>query len=157
MNRMAQIWQGRTGRERVLLTILAAVTASLVAWYGIAMPLSRAADSAEARHARAAVKFASVEAAVAAFSGGGDIRSAAPAALEAIVYSAQMSGVTLERHRVDGSREITVWATESEPAALFAWIAVLQRDYGVVVSNMTMTRNRSGTIAAEIVLARGGM
>ena len=161
MNRLAQIWQTslwkeRSERERALLVILAVVTVALVAWYGIAVPLSQAAEDARSHHARAAAELASVEAAVAAFSRGGDIRNAAPAAVEAIIHSAEMSGVMLERHCIDNAREITVWSAATEPAALFAWIAVLQRDYSVVVSNMTITRNGGG-VATEIVLARGGM
>ncbi len=152
----ADLFQQRTPRERVLLGIMAIAIVGFALWYGAARPLSRAVEDAAAHHARASQDYSELRDAAAEFSGS-EGRSAAPAAPEAILRSAENFGLTLDRHEIDSAREITVAAENADPAAVFAWIALLQKDYGVVVSNMAVTSAGDGRVVVEMVLARSGI
>lgn len=146
---IAQFWNGRSTREQGLLIVLAASFAVFVAYYGIMLPLQRAALSADAHRARAAQQWADVQA------GAGEIASLGNASgiEEAVTASAEASGVTLERSRVESPREITVWVKGTEPGALFSWLLLLQKAHGVVAANVAATRDDEGALDAELRFA----
>jgi len=151
------LWHARSRREQILLLALTVCVAMVAAWYGVASPLRRAAGSAEAHHARAAQAATDVEAAVAEIAGSKGLATLpADGFEEAVLASAAASGLTLDRNRMENAREITIWANAAEPAALFNWIETLQQAHGVVVTNLTATRNEDGALQVEARLARGG-
>ncbi len=151
---IAALWTMRSQREQVLLLTAGALFVALVAWYGVATPFRSAAADAETHRIRAAQQWADVESAV------NEIRAAnGGAALpeggieDAVMASAEVSGVALERNRVESPREITVWAKGVDHAALFTWIKLLQKAHGVVPANLTATRDEDGALDVELRLA----
>jgi type II secretory pathway component PulM len=142
---LAPLWSTRTVREKILLVTAAALASAFVAWYGLAVPLDGAADAAAARHARALAHLAEIETTPRAGIGGFDT----------VLQRAATAGVSLTRHRIDNPREMTIWAEAADAAAFFGWLQDLQAQ-GVVVTNVTATRDQVGMLNVEARLARAG-
>lgn len=148
-----QWWGGRSARERGLLLLLAAIGLALIAWYGMASPLRRAAEQSEAHRARAAQLLREVEIARAEI---GAISVPSGAALEDVLtLSAAEAGFELETQREQNAREIAVSGHAAGPDALFGWIEMLRKNHGLVVTNLSAARDENGTLRVEAVLMRG--
>jgi general secretion pathway protein M len=147
---IGQLWNVRSPRERGLLAIVAVLVAGLVAWYGVALPLRRVAVATDAYRARAIADMADAEwaaKAIGALPDGG--------IEEAVMASAEASGIMLDRKRMENAREITVWVKDADPGSLFGWLQTLQKAHGVVPSNLTATRDGEGVLDVEIRLLGG--
>jgi type II secretory pathway component PulM len=149
-----QWWRARNARERGLLLLLAFIVFGFAAWYGIASPLSRAAERSEMHRTRAAALLREVENSRASIA-----RMAIPtdASLDDVLtLSAAEAGFALENHSEENARETTVQGHAPEPAALFGWIEMLLRNHGLIVTNLTTAREQDGALRVEAVLVRGG-
>ena len=147
-----QWWRMRSGRERHLTVLLAILALGLVAWYGIASPLSLAAERSEIHRNRAAALLSEVERARAAIGG-----MAIPTDTtldDVLMLSATEAGFQLENHG-DNAREITVQGRSSNPARLFSWIEMLWKNHGLTVANLTAERETDGALRVEAVFVRG--
>lgn len=147
---IAPFWTARSPREQFLLATLGVLFAAFVGWYGVALPLQRAAASADAHRARAAQAWADVQAGVTETAGSGGAGLPDGGIEEAVMASAEASGVALERNRVENAREITVWAKGVDPGALFAWMRTLQKAHGVAAANVTAVRDADGALDVEL-------
>lgn len=147
-----QWWRLRSARERSLLVLLAAIGFALIAWYGIASPLRRAAQQSEIHRANAAQLLREVERARAEM---GALVTPSDAALEDVLtLSAAEAGFALETHREENQREVAVSGHAADPAALFGWIEMLRTNHGLVVVNLTVAREENGELRAEAILMR---
>ena len=147
-------WRTRSMRERCLLLLLTLVVFGFVAWYGIASPLSLAAERSEAHRNRATALLSEVEISRAAI---------APMAIrtdtsldDVLTLSATEAGFALEKHSEDNPRETTVQGRTPDPATLFAWIEMLRKNHGLTVANLTAEREGDGALRVEAVFVRGG-
>jgi type II secretory pathway component PulM len=146
-------WRMRSVRERQLLSLLAILVLGFVAWYGIASPLSRAAERSELHRTRAAALLSEVESSRAALQG---ITVPTDAALaDILTLSATEAGFVLEKHS-ENARETTIQGLAPDPAALFTWIEMLRRNHGLTVANLTAERGNDGALRVEAVFVRGG-
>jgi hypothetical protein len=50
---------------------------------------------------------------------------------------------------------MTIWAEGVDPAGFFGWLQALQNQ-GVVVTNMTATRDEAGRLRVETLLTKAG-
>jgi len=146
-------WRERSARERALLALLSFVALALIAWYGVASPMRSAAQRSEMHRVRAAELLNEVESARTAI---GRMVIPADAALDDVLkLSAAEAGFTLDKHNEENAREITVWGHAPEPAALFGWIMMLRKNHGLMVANLTASRDEDGALQVEAVLVRG--
>jgi type II secretory pathway component PulM len=148
-----QWWMMRNRRERHLMVLLAILTLGLIAWYGIASPLSLAAERSEIHLDRAAALLSEVERSRAAIGG-----MAIPIDTtldDVLMLSAIEAGFELEK-RDDSAREITVQGRAPNPATLFSWIEMLRKNHGLTVANLTVERETDSTLRVEAIFARGG-
>jgi general secretion pathway protein M len=152
----ASLWGARSRREQILLTVLAMLALLFLAWFGIASPLRRAAASADAGYTRAIQQLAIVETARREIMGSSGIAPLPDGGMaEAVTASAAASGMALARTRVESEREMTIWLSAVDARTFFAWAETLRKAHGVVVSNLTATRNEEGTLDVEALFARG--
>jgi general secretion pathway protein M len=151
----ADWWASRTPRERVMLIVMACLLAVVLVWYGLIQPLrngAAAAGQARSESARrldeAVAAGRRIETLQARF---GAARS--PQALEALVVeSAAQDGVTLDRLQADGAI-LTVWADAADPKTFLAWLARLQSQSGVGVTNFTAIPGAGGRVQMQAALA----
>jgi type II secretory pathway component PulM len=151
--RSPEWWQARSSRERALLALLAAISVTLVVWYGIASPLQRMAAQSEQHRTRASQLWIEVETARGALS-----KVTIPSDDElsdVLMLSAAEAGFVLDRHRLETAREIAIWGRATDPADLFTWISMLNRNHGLIVANVTAARDESGGLRVEALLVRG--
>jgi general secretion pathway protein M len=144
-------WSGRTPREQAMLAIMGALLALFAVWFLIVAPLGRATERAQAREARAAASLAAVEAAASEIEAMRAGRSAASAA--AVRTAAEAAGVTLTSAEDSGDGTVTAAVEAAQPAALFAWLATLEREQGVAPRQLSVGKNPDGTVSAEMLLA----
>jgi general secretion pathway protein M len=149
-------WATRTPRERVLLAVLAALTLAIGVWYGLMAPVLRAEAAAEERHARAVERLLAVSAAaqeVAVLKG-----SASPSgrALGATVaQTALANAVPIAQQTPAGNGDLAVTVAAVDPAAAFRWLASLQRDHGVGVAALALSRNPDRTLRLQVRFSGG--
>jgi type II secretory pathway component PulM len=147
-----QWWRLRSTRERGLLLLLVALGLTLIAWYGMASPLRRAAQQSDMHRANATQLLREVESARTAMDA---IVIPSDAELEDVLkLSAAEADFVLETYRDESAREISVSGHAADPAALFGWITMLRRNHGLVVANLTVVRDENGVLRVETILMR---
>jgi general secretion pathway protein M len=152
-------WAGRSRREQLLLGVMAAIALVLVAWFGILQPLAKARRAAAERLSEAAATQAAVERGLAELAA---LRRAAPARpnrrpmARAVTESAAAAGVTLARAEPDPGGGLRVGIEAVAPAALFPWLAALQRDDGVAASHLTVVKADGGGLNVDATLVEIG-
>jgi general secretion pathway protein M len=150
---MTAFWMARTLRERVLIMFLGLVSATYLLFVAIWQPLHRHRTTLTddiARYARAAT-------ALSAIPNG----SVAPPAVSAdtplpsiITDTAATFQLTIRRLQPsEGTADITL---EDAPFdAVLLWIDALERDYGLRIITLTMTRRpEPGLVAAKLIIGR---
>lgn len=113
-------WLALSPRERAMLGLMAAAITAFVYAYGLALPLSRWAGAAQARHQLAIAEHAQVQRIVA------DIASApvpsAPASPQALADSASALGLEVESASAQAGGQVRIVLAPAAPDLLFAWI-----------------------------------
>lgn len=151
---LREAWAARTSRERVLLSVAAALLVGVLGWYGLVAPLGRAAEDAEADRRAAAERLTAVETGAREIKALSRARSPSAAEMEAlVVQSAGEAGLTLDRRRAEADG-VTVWMDAVPPTQLFAWLERLQARQ-VRVAGLTAIRGAGGAVEAEVRLAGG--
>ena len=152
-------WISRSGREQVLLGVMALCVVLTLIVFGVARPLQAAAGAASARYAAAQQTQAEVARNVAAI---GRLRappksSARRLPLDAAVNTtAAAAGIAFGRVEDAPSSGIRVSAPSVAPTVLFPWLSLLQREHGVVASHITIVKNETGGLTLDATLVRAG-
>ncbi len=144
-------WGGRTPRERIMLSVMAAAIVGVGGFYGVVSPLMRASEDARER------LQAAREVSVALKSASGGSATAKPDArpVAAIVEASAASlAVPIARKRQEGDGAFTVWITAIDARALLPWAASLEREAGLDVAGFTASRLDNGLVEAEVTFAR---
>lgn len=144
-------WDGRTPRERIMLSVMAAVIVGVGGFYGVVSPLRHATEEArermqEAREASVALKLAS--------GGGAPSKPDARPVAAIVEASAASLGVPIARKRQEGDGAFTVWITAIDARVLLPWAASLEREAGLDVAGFTASRLDNGLVEAEVTFAR---
>ena len=145
-------WFSRTARERLLLTVMAAALAAVIGWYGVMAPLAAASKAGQVRLERAALRLTSLRALAPASIRSGPSSAATPQAL--VEAAAGKVGLPIARHRQDANGRFTIWITAIDAKILLPWVAILEREGGLTVTDFTASRLDSGVVEAEITFAR---
>lgn len=152
-------WDERSPRERVLIAVMAGGLLLFALWLAVAAPLLAAGRAAEARHARAVATRTGVDRALAELA---RLRpppqpASASRALQAVVSeTAVAGGVEIARIEPDPAGGLRVAVASAAPAALFPWLALLQREHGVALEHLSVMKNETGGLALDATLKRIG-
>ena len=148
-------WNERSRRERVMLSGMLTLIALTALWYGAVLPLRRGVDSAAEARAESASELAEVRTIAGRLEARRRIFGArrTVASLEnLIVTSAAQSGVILDRRQADGAT-VTVWVGAVDSKRAFSWLATLQSQHGVGVTDLTAIPGEAGAIQVQATLA----
>ena len=150
-------WGGLSLREQRLLLVMAALLAVVVVWLGILRPVTDGLSLARERHGQAVIGYGEVLAKRDALRA---LTRSAPAPLdgplEAIVrQTAGEAGFTFDSLNADSADHLTLTIANARPAALFGWIAGLERR-GVLVERLVVRDNADPTLNVGLAL-RGRM
>lgn len=157
IERLRTSWNLRTTREKRLLLALFAVIAVFVAWLGVVRPLDNALADAKARHDRAVIARAQVDARVAALR---ELRAAPRAPLPgsiADVVQAEVirAGFVMNQVEPAGTDGARIIITAARPQTFFAWVTDLETRLGLDVEALTARPNADQTLAVDVTFRRG--
>jgi general secretion pathway protein M len=124
------LWHERSPRERIMLSVMFALLALTILWFGVIAPTISGLEAAKARHNRAVVAVASVQGKAALLK---RLNETPPPPLGAPVA---------------GFVKLIVSA---KPAAFFKWIGSLDQK-GVFVDQITVRTNSDATIGVDATL-----
>jgi len=153
MEAAGQWWLSRSPRERVMLGVMGVVLLAVIGWYGVAMPLNSLSKSSRERVELASTRlgelrsWASARPAATTTSREGTAQSLVEAAAGKV-------GVSIARRRQDANGRFTIWVSTIDARALLPWLASLERDGGVAVTDFTASRLDNGAVEAEITFAK---
>ncbi len=153
MEAAGQWWLSRSPRERVMLGLMSVVLLAVIGWYGVAMPLKSLSKSSRERVELASTRlgelrsWASARPTAATTSREGTAQSLVEAAAGKV-------GVSIARRRQDANGRFTIWVSTIDARALLPWLASLERDGGVAVTDFTASRLDNGAVEAEITFAK---
>lgn len=140
-------WRARTSREKLLLSVMTALIAGVAIWYGVLSPIAAWKDAAAERRLDAAADLASVEADLARLNAEASDRPAVAAGpIEPLlIRTAEAAGLAIDRQQAEADGAQTAWLQAVQPQAVFGWVAELERNHGVTVSNITALKSPSGS------------
>ncbi len=134
-------WDGRSGREQMLLSLLAGLLVVLALWFGLVAPLRALNQAADERFEEAAAESAAVERLARQVAGGG-------AGGAAVLQSASAAGLSVSRQRAD-DQGLTIWIDSADPSAVLAWLDGVQKRQGLSPSALTMVSEANGVVRVE--------
>ena len=145
-------WFGaRSPRERALVGVAAALALGFVGWEGVWRPLAALRADAASDIARLDASIAQVRAAGAAPAPALAADPGLPPST-VVTRSAATLGLTIRRLEPDGAR-LRVSLDEAAVDAVLAWLALLEREYGLRVAAIEMDRRPApGLVATRITL-----
>lgn len=156
MQRIASWYAGLTGRERVLVTLAAAVLAVIILIYGIILPVGRAHDAAEERHRLALDNAGRVQAGLAALKSARAAKAGGGGSLHLIIASeADALGFELPSNQPRGNDMTAITIPAARPPVLLRWIADLE-SRGIILESLALRPAPDGSVAANAVLRRAG-
>ncbi|MEL6226342.1 MAG: type II secretion system protein M [Pseudomonadota bacterium] len=152
-------WVQREPRERVLLSVLAALVAMIVAFYGIWSPFAGARDAARSSLQSATVDARFVEQGLVSLAssttGGPGPAENVNAFRAQLTASAQTLGLSIARLQsgTDGTLQVSI--DDADPTLLYSWLLGLDAQPGGRVVAATLTTRDNATVQAVIELQGG--
>ena len=156
---IAHWWNGLSPREHLMLGGLGVILALLILWYAMAAPLlvwrAEGIDTLEAARRDAAfVESAIAEAATLGTAQPkvttGDLRAS-------ISESALARGVPISRLQPEAAGGINVWVEGITPSLLYAWLAEIEKTYGIGTARAVISRAADGSgLTAQLLLTGTG-
>lgn len=151
MSQLIAWWRMRAPRERVLLAILAALSASAIYSFGILRPLYSSAEEAKQNYARAMDQSAALLAKVERIEAAGQLgRVPGPASLDDLRASAAAQGLTLQSATSGAGGVSRLTFEDVEAAALVDWLLNLQGTLSVSIDELQIQRSAPGLVAASV-------
>lgn len=145
-------WRDRSGREQLLLALMAGLVVVIIGWLGIIRPLAIAREAAVERLATAERDLGDVRAMTPAIRAAE--QRARPAGtlpvIERVGQRATEAGLTTERLASDNDGRVTLRVPAVKPAILLRWIADIEARDAIIVDRLAVTRNGDATVAADI-------
>lgn len=148
-----QWWLALSARERLMLSVMGVVLLAVVGGYGVVTPLMGLSKASRERVEVASTQLASLRALV-ALRPAGAAASSAGSAQSLVEAAASKAGAPIARRRQDANGRFTIWVSTIDARALLPWLAALERDGGVAVTDFTASRQDNGAIEAEITFAK---
>ncbi|WP_066650660.1 MULTISPECIES: type II secretion system protein GspM [Sphingomonas] len=146
-----QWFAGLSPREKWLVLTAAVLAVLTFIWFAVIRPVNDALAGAKSRHTTAVLRLAATESQMAALKP--LLQAGAPAmtgTLEATVRDrATQAGFVLTTVSPQTNNALLIGIASAKPAALFGWIADMERD-GFIVDSLSTTDNGDHTISAQI-------
>lgn len=140
-----------SGREKTGVLVAAGLAIVTLVWFGLIRPVSDGLASAKSRHSSAVVRMATTQSQMAALQP--LLKVGQPAlggTLEATVRDrANQVGFALTTVSPQTNNALLIGIASAKPAALFGWIADMERD-GILVDSLSTTDNGDQTVSAQI-------
>lgn len=147
-------WDGRTVREQRMLMVMGVCVAAFLLWFAVIAPLWGWKAAAAERKMQAATDLATVQAGLARLDGPSDT-AAQPAADVARKAEQVAAGLSTPVVVSVGEGGADFVADRISGAALFGWLAALERDQGVVTTSLSVVENSDATLQAQGTLTGG--
>lgn len=156
---VAHWWNGLSPREHLMLGGLGTVVALLILWYGVAAPLlawrAEGIDTLDA--ARRDAAFVEGAVAEATTHGTAQPKVATGDLRASISESALARGVPISRLQPEAAGGINVWVEGITPPLLYAWLAELEKTYGIGTARAVISRAADGSgLTAQLLLTGAG-
>ncbi len=145
-------WRDRSGREQIMLLMMAALLVVIIGWLGVLRPLASARAAATERLAAAEGALGDVRAmtvAIRAAEARARPASTTPV-IERIGSRITEAGLTAERLASDSDGRVTMRVPAVKPAILLRWIADIESRDAIIVDRLAITRNGDATVAADL-------
>jgi general secretion pathway protein M len=164
MNQLRQWYEGLAPRERVAVLVGGLVVVLAVFYYGIWRPLNTSVSegrlrlTSQAEETRWMLGIRDEARLLQASDTRRDIQGRNDSLLSIVDATSRDNGLenAVRRIQPDNDDQATVTLEQANFNQMLFWLRSLQRDYGVVARQMTVTRDEeTGTIQARLTLARG--
>ena len=142
---ISALWSMRSRRERHMLTGLAGLLVALIAWYGLVAPAMSWREAAAGRLRTAVARSGQVHAALMRLKALEDTTQSTSNLTvdQAARQAAEAAGLEVQINVTeDDAAAFTVASTPTGP--LFAWLGLLESDYGVQPSRLTIIKATGG-------------
>jgi len=149
-------WDGRTVRERRLLTVMAALVAAVLVWLLVVRPVQAWQAGAADRRFEAEQTLAEVR---------GGLRIVAPASAPAVASTEGLEPLVRRTAETAGLTVVTTMApggglgiqmSQAPGRETFAWLAALEADHGIKVCSLGVMENADATLNIDGALGQGG-
>lgn len=152
---LAEAWRKLSGRERMLVSILATLALAAASWYLVAQPGFAAARSAENRLRSATIELATIRQSAANLAAQRDIAGSVdlPAALALARSLADSHGLTATSlEEVDGGIEGRLSTASS--ASAVAWAEAVSRQAAIRLTQLSIAPGDGGSLSLFVRFAR---
>lgn len=157
MQRLNAWYIALTQRERVMVSIAAALAALVLLVYGLVLPLGHALDAATARHREVTDRAGRILAGLEMLKRAPSARSAGLAGPvdQAAEASAQEAGFVVQSRERRGADVVVLAIASARPSAVLAWLDSVER-IGLTVEQVTMTPAPDGSVSVSVALRKAG-
>lgn len=150
---MSAWWHGFSARERIMVLAAAALAGVLLASLGVIRPLAdwRATAERSAKSARDAYELTAAAAAVAGGSAQTSLLQQTPMR-DALISTTRAADIELVRLGTEANNQIEVQVEPVAGDVFFAWLADLERRFGVTVVLADITRGQAGEVTPQVLV-----
>lgn len=150
-------WTGLSTRERWLVGIAGTLTALVLLWFAVIMPLVNGLAAARERHTAAVERHAGVAARARMAeqqAGRGTAVTRVSGRVDIIIsQSAAEQGFILSRNDAVGESSASIAIGNARAAAVFTWLGLLEAQQ-LIASELTIRPNADGTVAVTATITR---
>jgi len=143
-------WAQRTGRERVLVSLMLVLLAALLFWLLLVRPLAAARATAQADAAAASTRLAQGQGLAAAIKA----RPAANPAAVIDVLNRGLADAGLQPARLEaqGPGQASLDIAAINGRLLIGWATALEQNDGLVIEQLEATRNPDQSVRARLLV-----
>ncbi|MDE2562379.1 MAG: type II secretion system protein M [Sphingomonadales bacterium] len=155
--RLSAWYLGLTLRERVLVSLAAALAALVLLVYGIVLPVGHGLDNAAERHDEVVQRSGHLMAALDQLAAPAPKASAATSGPvdQLVAASAQAAGFVLQSNQAQGDDAALVSIIGAPPRAALGWLDDLGAE-GLSIEALTVTPSPEGTVSLNATIRRAG-
>ncbi|WP_310498974.1 type II secretion system protein GspM [Sandarakinorhabdus sp.] len=150
-------WRARSRREQWLVGVMLALLAALLVWLVLLRPLASARAAAEARAGASVKALAEIRADAERIVLAQQRRAAQPSGpvIERVSARISTAGVAADQITAGGDGAVLVSIPAVRGPALLALVSALEQSDGLVIQQLTASRNADGTVTARLSIGAG--
>jgi general secretion pathway protein M len=154
MDALKSWWQGLSARERVMLSVMAAVLVAVFLWLGVWRPGVKArGDAATRLEAMVSARERVVGQAAWLSSHPSVEGSPSVAPVDLIANAAQATGFELVRNVAEADGRVSIEIASARTPALLQWLRAIEKQ-GLVADSGQMIPRSDGTLGVTLTLKR---
>jgi general secretion pathway protein M len=150
---MIAAWNERSPRERLMLTVGAALVGLVLVYYVILLPLLNFRDGARQRYEDAVATYGLVDQAAARPADGGTMDASALRSV--LTRTAQENGIVVNRINSEGDG-VDLTISGASMRQVYGWLAFLYNEHGVRVTDGQIQPASDGRNVNARLTVRGG-